>query len=145
MVSSRMIALAMCFSGGKGLGGGGITGEDKGMSHRPLSVRRPSIIILLFLSILTLNLEKIAMQSSSQSCPRDIRDPVWISSHMITCWALADRSSDSFILAFNLGEMMSPFATVTNGVVIGMISVHAGNADCCRQCSVAAVSSRATG
>ena len=78
MVSSRIIALAVCLSGGKGPGGGVIIGEDNGMSHSPLSVRRPSMIILLFFSILTLNLEKIAMQLSSQSCPRDMRDPVWI-------------------------------------------------------------------
>ena len=94
MVSSRIIALAVCYSGGRGVGGLAVMVEDKGMSHSPLSVRRPSMITLLFFSILTLNLEKIAMQSSSQSCPRDMRDPVWISSNMITCWALADNSGE---------------------------------------------------
>ena len=94
MVSSRIIALAVCASGSKGPGRGAIIGEDKGISHSSLSVRRPSMITLLFFSILTLNLEKIAMQLSSQSCPRDMRDPVWISSNMITCWALADNSGE---------------------------------------------------
>ena len=118
---------------------------DKGMSHNPLSVLRPSMMILLFFRILTWNLEKIAMQSSSQSWPREISDPVWISSKITTDWAWAVSSSDSFIFALNLGEIISPLATVTWGVVVGTTLEHAGNAVCCKQCSVAAESNKATG
>ena len=41
--------------------------------------------------------------------------------------------------------MVSPFATDTFGVDVGSIFVHAGSADSCRQCSVAAESTSATG
>ena len=113
MVSRRIIALAVWVSGGKGDGWEGTIGDARGISHKPLSVRRPSIIILLFFRILTLKREKIAMQSSSQSCPREISDHVCILSNMTTCWALVDSSGDKCICAFDVGEMISPFATVT--------------------------------
>ena len=47
--------------------------------------------------------------------------------------------------ALNLGEMVSPFATDTRGVDVGSTFVHAGSAVSCRQCSVAAESTSATG
>ena len=49
----------------------------KGIVHRPLvGLRRPVIIILPSFTILTLNLEKIAIQLSSQSGPMEIKEPV---------------------------------------------------------------------
>ena len=87
-----MMALAVCdgvdelIDGGVGGGTGGVGGGTvNGISHKPLSVRRPTIIILLFFTILTLNRENMPMQSSSHSCPSDINDPVFILSNMITC------------------------------------------------------------
>ena len=67
MVSSLIMALAACGLGfvGSGMEAGG--GDVRGMSHRPLSVLLPSIIILSPFIILTLKREKIAMQSSSHS------------------------------------------------------------------------------
>ena len=41
--------------------------------------------------------------------------------------------------------MVSPFATDTFGVEVGVILVQAGSADSWRQCSVAAESTSATG
>ena len=67
------------------LGGGGDgIGIDTGISYRPLSVQRPSIITWLSLMIFTWNCEKMAVQLSSHSCPNDIKEPVLISSKMIT-------------------------------------------------------------
>ena len=48
----------------------------KGMCHNPLGVRGPLMMMFPFLMICTLNFEKIAAQSSSQSLPMEIRDPV---------------------------------------------------------------------
>ena len=63
----------------------------------------------------------------------------------MTSWALWDSWSDSFILALYVGEMVSPLATDTFGVDVGSTFVHAGSAVSCRQCSVAAESTSATG
>ena len=123
----------------------GVGMVERGISHRPLSVRRPSIIIWLFFTILTLKREKMAMQSSSHSWPNDISEPVLILSKTMTSWALWDNWSDSFILALYLGEIVSPLATDTFGVDVGSTWLHAGSAVSCRQCSVAAESTSATG
>ena len=61
-----MMALAVGFVGAIG-GFEGMGRVERGISHRPLSVRRPSIIIWLCFIILTLKREKMAMQSSSHS------------------------------------------------------------------------------
>ena len=53
-----------------GTGGTGVArcgcGSVRGTDHKPLSVRFPRMIIWLFLTMSTLYLSKIAMQSSSQ-------------------------------------------------------------------------------
>ena len=87
----------------------------------------------------------MAMQSSSHSWPNDISEPVLILSKTMTSWALWDSWSDSFILALYLGEIVSPLATDTFGVDVGSTWLHAGSAVSCRQCSVAAESTSATG
>ena len=138
------MALAVGFVGVIG-GFEGVGRVERGISHRPLSVRRPSIIIWLFFTILTLKREKMAMQSSSHSWPNDISEPVLILSKTMTSWALWDNWSDSFILALYLGEIVSPLATDTFGVDVGSTWLHAGSAVSCRQCSVAAESTSATG
>ena len=137
------MALAVGFVGAIG-GFEGMGRVERGISHRPLSVRRPSIIIWLCFIILTLKREKRAMQSSSHSWPNEINEPVFILSKTMTSWALWDSWSDSFILALYLGEMISPLATDTFGVDVGSTLVHAGSAVSCRQCSVAAESTSAT-
>ena len=52
---------------------------------------------------------------------------------------------DSFIRALYFGEIVSPLATDTCGVDVGSTSMQAGRAVSCRQCSVAAESTSATG
>ena len=84
-----MMALAAWFGGVFGASEG-IGRVDRGISHRPLSVLLPSIIIWLFFSIFTLKREKIAMQSSSHSWPNDINEPVFMLSKTTTSCAVGD-------------------------------------------------------
>ena len=84
MVSWRIMAEAWCaVLAGGGLLDGGLEGA-RGMLHKPLSVRRPSMMTLLFFNILTLKRENMPMQSSSHNCPNEIKDPVCMLSKMIT-------------------------------------------------------------
>ena len=139
-----MMAFAVGF-GGVTVCFEGLGRVERGISHRPLSVLRPSMITWSFFIILTLKREKMAMQLSSHSWPKDIKEPVLILSNTMTSWALCDSWLDSFIRALYLGEMVSPLATDTCGVDVGSTFVHAGSAASCRQCSVAAESTSATG
>ena len=53
------------------------------------------------------------MQLPPHSCPMDIKDPVANSLIMNTCCASSDNLEDSFIFAYDVGVMASPFATFT--------------------------------
>ena len=65
--------------------------------------------------IFTLNLVKMAMQSSSQSCPMEMREPVVRSSKTWADCALEESSVDNFKVARRFGLMTLPLATWTVG------------------------------
>ena len=62
-----MMALAVGCIGDVNVGFEGVGRVERGISHRPLSVLRPSMITWLFFIIFTLKREKMAIQSSSHS------------------------------------------------------------------------------
>ena len=85
---------------------------SSGMFHRPL-VRSRKLVIITWLcfNIFMSNLVKMAMQSSSQSCPMAMREPVVMS---LKTWAdcvLEESFFDSFKVARRSGLMVFPLAT----------------------------------
>ena len=83
-----------------------------GMSHRPL-VRscKPVIMTWLCFNSFTSNLVKIVMQSSSQSCPMDMSEPVVISLKTLADCALEESLLKSCKVALKTGLMMIPLST----------------------------------
>ena len=65
-----------------------------GIDHRPLIMRWPVMITSSCFKMRTLYLLKIAMQSSSQSLPREIRVPVWRLSRTNADWAWEESLDD---------------------------------------------------
>ena len=83
-----------------------------GMFHRPLvRSRKPAIMTRLCFKIFTLNLVKMATQSSSQSCPMDMSELVVMSLKTWTDCALEESLLESFKVALNSGLMMFSLAT----------------------------------
>ena len=85
---------------------------SSGMFHRPL-VRscNPVIINWLCFNIFTSNLVNMATQSSSQSCPMDMREPVVMSFKTWADCALEESLFDSCKVARKDGLMMFLLAT----------------------------------
>ena len=82
------------------------------MFHRPLvRSRKPLIITWLCFNIFTSNLVKMAMQSSTQSCPLDMREPVVMLFKTWTDCALEEILFGSFKVAHKSGVMIFLFAT----------------------------------
>ena len=85
---------------------------SSGMFHRPLVwSHKPGIITWLCFKIFTSNLVKMAMQSSYQSCPMEMREPVVMS---LKTWAnctLKEGLFDSFKVARRSGLMVFLLAT----------------------------------
>ena len=82
------------------------------MFHRSLvRSRKPVIMIRLCFNIFTSNLEKMAKQSSSQSCPMDMSESVVMS---LKTWADCDLEKCLLKIckvAVKAGLMMFPLAT----------------------------------
>ena len=85
------------------------------MSHRLFSFRLPMMMIVLFFDIFTLYFVKIAIYSSSHSCPIDMSDPVFKFSKRNAYWVLLDSAGDKGILESECGVMVLSFTTVTSG------------------------------
>ena len=83
------------------------------------------------------------MQSSSHSCPRDTSDPVIKSSNINAFWPLGERCLDRGASPCLTGVMISPFATVTSGLLASRTFVQMFDASFCKKCVVAALSSNA--
>ena len=99
-----------------------------GICHSPLSVHFPFIRILLFFIIFTLYLEKIAMQSSSHSCPMEIKVPLFKLEKLYAIVAFLENSLGKDSSALLVGIMIRPSATVTHGPLVCVISLHVGSA-----------------
>ena len=95
-----------------------------GIYHSPLSVRFPFIRILSFLIIFTSYFEKIAMQSSSQSWPMEIKVPLFKLEKLYAILAFLENSVGKESSAFFVGMMIRPSATVTHGPLVCVISLH---------------------
>ena len=124
------MALAAC------VGGGVLAGAldaGKGTLHNLFGVRLPFIIILPSLMISTSYLVKMAMQSLSQSYPKESREPVLRSSNMYAFLAWSDNLSDKLRCAFDCGVMVCPFATATFGPVVFLTFLQADKAAGCRK------------
>ena len=82
------------------------------MFHRPLvQSRKPVIITWLCFKIFASNLVKMAMQSSSQSCPMEMRNPVVM---LLKTWvdcALEESLFGSFKVDRKSGLMISSLDT----------------------------------
>ena len=85
---------------------------SSGIFHRPLvRLRKPVMMIWLCFKIITSHLVKMAMQSSSQSFPMDIREPVV---GLLKTWAdcaLGERLLDILRVTHKSGFMTLPLAT----------------------------------
>ena len=85
---------------------------SNGMFHRPLvQSRKPVIITWLCFNIFTSNFVKMAMQSSSQSCPVDMKELVVNSLKTWANFALEESLFDIFKVASKLGLVTFPLAT----------------------------------
>ena len=83
-----------------------------GIFHRPLvRSRKPVMMTWLCFKKITSNLVKMVMQSSSQSCPMEIREPVVMSLKTWGDCALGESLLDIFKLARKSGLMTLPLAT----------------------------------
>ena len=98
-----------------------------------MSVLFPCMMTVSFLIMSTLYLEKIAMQSSSQSWPRETREPVLRSSKMKAFCAFSERFSDKGNDALNSGVMVSPLATETYGPVARLMFLQIGKILLCKK------------
>ena len=65
-----------------------------GIDQRPLGTRLPVMMTLFAFSILTSYFPKMAMQSSSHSCAREMRVPVARSSNTNADWAGVERAGE---------------------------------------------------
>ena len=126
------MALAVCGGEGEGVLVGALD-AGKGTLHNLFGVRLPFIIILSSLMISTSYLVKMAMQSLSQSCPKDRREPVLRSSNINAFLACSDNLSDKLRCAFDCGVMVCPFATATFGPVVFVTFLQADKAAGCRK------------
>ena len=101
------------------------------MSNNPYWLRLLSIMTMLFFIIFKLYFENNSTQSSSQSWPIDIRDPVARSSKIYLCCASFDKCGERFICVCAFCAMMLPFSTLTfgpnTGVVLSQYSVAASS------------------
>ena len=80
--------------------------------HRPLMRScKPVIITWLCFNIFTSYLVKMSMQSSSQSCSMEMREPMMVFLKMWADFFLEESLFDIFKVAHKLGLMMFPFAT----------------------------------
>ena len=83
------------------------------------------------------------MQSSSQSWPMEINDPVWRSSNRKAFSALDEKASAIATCPCNCGDITSPFATDTSGPCATLRLLHAGLASVVRKWLVAVLSTYA--
>jgi hypothetical protein len=88
------------------------------MDHSPLFIRQPVMMTLSSFMMSTLYLVKRAVQSSSQSCAREMRVPVLRSSSTKAVWAAADRWGESGSWPTMVGSMGVPLAERTVGPVV---------------------------
>ena len=85
---------------------------SSGMLYRPLvQYLRPVIMTRSCFKIFTSNLVKMATQSSSQSCPMDMSEPVGISLKTWADCALEESFLKSCKVAIKAGLIMFPLAT----------------------------------
>ena len=86
--------------------------DSSGIFDRPLlRSRKPVMMTWLCFKILTLNLVKMAMQSSLQICTMEIREPVVMSLKTWADCALGEIMFDIFKVDLKSGFMTLPFAT----------------------------------
>ena len=107
-------------------GGGRHGGGVMGISHKPLSVRLPTMTTSLFFRILTLYWGNIAIQLSSHSWPTEMREPVLRSSKTYTCCADWEREVDIGTNTWWVGDIVPPLATVAVGPCAAGMSVQFG-------------------
>ena len=104
------------------------------MVHNPFSVLFPCMITVSFLIISILQFGKITIQSSSQSWPRETREPVLRSSKMKAFCAFAVRLLDKGTEAsLNSVVMVSPLATATSDPVTCLTFSQIGNVLLCKK------------
>ena len=85
---------------------------SSGMFHKPLvRLHKPVIMTWLCFKMFTSNLVKMAMQSSSQSCPMDMRESVVMSLKTGVDCALEESLFGIFKVARKSGLMVLPLAT----------------------------------
>lgn len=87
-----------------------------GMFQRPfVKFLVPRMIICPFLNMLRLYLLNMATQSSSHNCPIEMRDPDLMSLKMCPVFAALESSGAKGMMAFCVGLIMWPLATLTRG------------------------------
>ena len=120
-----------CRVGGRArifVGGGRHGGDFIGISHKPLSVRFPTMMTLLFLRILTLYQENTAIQLSLHNWLTEMREPFFRSLKTYACCADRDREGEIGTGAWWVGDIVPPLATVTVGPCTALMSVQCGRA-----------------
>ena len=83
-----------------------------------------SYIIHVIFFILTLYLLKIAIQSSSHNCPIDIKLLLFKLLKLYAIFAFRVKVDANGRIAFLVGDMILPSATVTYGPAVFCISLH---------------------
>ena len=85
---------------------------SSGMLHRPLlQSRKPAIMTWFCFKIFTSNLVKMTMQSSSQSCPMKMREPVVMLLKKWADCALEESFIDILKVDRKSGLMIFPLVT----------------------------------
>lgn len=119
-----------------------------GIFQRPLvELRLPTMMTCPSLIILTSYLDNRATQSSSQSCPMEMKDPdLRLSKTCPDCALLESSCARGMRARFMVVRTLSPFATCTEGPVsVCPASVQQGSAAGLRWWPVAPVSTIAMG